>query len=284
MKNIDPDLQLHLDGTTTTLCTCWHVTREDGVEYGFTDHDKDITVDALLYKAATGFTATSVESKADFSVDNMDLEGMLSSLEISETDILNGRYDYAEVEIFMVNYEDLSQGKIYLKRGRMGEVKVNSSQFVAELRGLSQHLQNKIGRIYSSSCDALLGDSRCTKALGSFTFSASITSVTDRQIFKASSLTQAAGYFTGGVVTFTSGLNNGLKMEVKEFEGTKVTLALPVPYQIAVSDTISIVAGCDKTAATCAAKFSNLVNFRGFPDIPGTDAIMETAGTADLRR
>ena len=79
MKNIDPDLQLHLDGTTTTLCTCWHVTREDGVEYGFTDHDKDLTIDAQLYKAATGFTATSVESKADFSVDNMDLEGMLSS-------------------------------------------------------------------------------------------------------------------------------------------------------------------------------------------------------------
>lgn len=284
MKNIDPDLQLHLDGTTTTLCTCWHVTREDGVELGFTDHDQDLTVDAQLYKAATGFTATSVESKADFSVDNMDLEGMLSSNEISETDILNGRYDYAEVEIFMVNYEDLSQGKIYLKRGRMGEVKVNSSQFVAELRGLSQHLQQHIGRVYTSSCDAILGDSRCTKALGAFTFATTVTSVTDRQIFKASALTQAAGYFTGGVVTFTSGDNDDLEMEVKEFEGTKITLALPVPYQIQVGDTISIVAGCDKTSATCAAKFSNLINFRGFPDIPGTDAILETAGTAELRR
>lgn len=283
MKNLDPDLQAHLNGGTTTLATCWHLIRQDGVELGFTDHDRDLTVDALLYKAATGFTATSVESKADFSVDNLDLEGVLDSDEISESDILNGRYDYAEVEIFMVNYADLTQGRVYLKRGRMGEVKVSRSQFVAELRGLSQHLQQTIGRLYTSSCDAVLGDARCAKALGAFTFSATITSVTDRQKFKCSSLAQAAGYFTGGLVTFTSGNNDDLKMEVKEFDATQVTLALPMPNTVQVGDTLSIVAGCDKTAATCKAKFNNIVNFRGFPDIPGTDAIMETAGTADLR-
>lgn len=283
MRNLDPDLQLHLDSQCTTLCTCWHVIREDGTEFGFTDHDKDLTVDALLYKAASGFNATSVESKADFSVDNMDIDGMLTAAEITESDILNGLYDYAEVEIFMVNYADLAQGKIFLKRGRMGEVKVSSSQFVAELRGLSQHLQQSIGRVYTSSCDAILGDSRCGKNLAAFTFAATVSSVTDRQKFKASALTQAAGYFTGGVVTFTSGNNDTLKMEVKEFADTQITLALPLPYQVTVGDTISIVAGCDKTAPTCQAKFSNFTNFRGFPDIPGTDAILETAGTADLR-
>jgi uncharacterized phage protein (TIGR02218 family) len=30
-------------------------------------------------------------------------------------------------------------------------------------------------------------------------------------------------------------------------------------------------AGCDKSAATCRAKFSNLLNFRGFPHLPGED-------------
>jgi len=283
MKNLDPDLQNHLNGDTTTLCTCWHLIREDGEEYGFTDHDKDIIVDGFTYAASTGFTATTVESKSDFSVDNLDLEGVLDSAEITESDILNGKYDYAEVEIFMVNYEDLSQGRIYLKRGRMGEVKVSRSQFVAELRGLSQHLQQHIGRLYTPSCDAVLGDSRCKKALGSFSFSATVTSVTDRQKFKCSTLAQAAGYFTGGQVTFTSGGNDDLKMEVKEFEATQVVLALPMPNTIEVGDTITIVAGCDKTAATCKAKFNNLINFRGFPDIPGPDAMMETAGTANLR-
>ena len=31
-------------------------------------------------------------------------------------------------------------------------------------------------------------------------------------------------------------------------------------------------AGCDKTFATCKAKFDNALNFRGFPHLPGNDA------------
>jgi uncharacterized phage protein (TIGR02218 family) len=31
------------------------------------------------------------------------------------------------------------------------------------------------------------------------------------------------------------------------------------------------VAGCDKRAETCRAKFGNFLNFRGFPHIPGED-------------
>jgi uncharacterized phage protein (TIGR02218 family) len=280
-KSLTPDMITHLAGGVTTLCTCWHVIREDGVEMGFTDHDNDLTVDALLYKAATGFTASAVQSKSDFSVDNMDLDGMLTSDDIEEADILNGKYDYAEVEIFMVNYEDLSHGKIFLKRGRMGEVRVKRSKFIAELRGISQHLQQHFGRIYASSCDAVLGDSRCGVNMASFTATGTITTLTDRQKFKASALTEAAGYFTGGEITFTSGANEDLRMEVKEFDSTQVVLALPMPNDLEVGDTFSIKAGCDKTDGVCKAKFNNLVNFRGFAKIPGMDQILETAATAD---
>lgn len=283
MRNLSPAMLAHMQGQTTTLCTCWHLIRQDGVELGFTDHDTDLTVDSLLYKSATGFTATTVESKADLSVDNVDLDGVLSSDDISETDILNGRYDYAEVEIFMVNFEDLTQGKIYVKRGRMGEVRIVRSQFTAELRSLSQHLQQRIGELYTPSCSAILGDARCKKNLAAFTFTGTVSSITDRSKFKAAALTQAAGYFTGGEITFTSGGNDDLRMEIKEFEGTQVVLALPMPNIIEVGDTFTIKAGCDKTSGTCRAKFNNLINFRGFPDIPGIDALISTAGTANLR-
>jgi uncharacterized phage protein (TIGR02218 family) len=283
MKNIPGDLLTHIAGETTTLCTCWLIIRQDGEELGFTDLDKDITVDSQLYAASTGFTATAVDSKADLSVDNLDVDGVLSSDAISEEDILNGKYDYAEIEVFVVNYNDVSQGKIYIKRGRLGEVKVNSGKFVAELRGLSQHLNQNISRIFTPSCDAILGDGRCKVNLASYTFSVDVTEVTSRQTFSASALTQEAGYFTGGEVQFTSGANDGLRMEIKEFSATQITLVLPMPNTVAVDDTMTVIAGCDKTKETCKAKFSNFANFRGFADIPGMDAILETAGTADLR-
>jgi uncharacterized phage protein (TIGR02218 family) len=284
MKNLTPTMTAHISGGVTTLCTCWKLTRQDGTVQGFTDFSQNLTVDAVLFKAATGFTATTIESKSDFSVDNLDIEGMLTSTDIQETDILNGKYDYAEVEIFIVNYEDLSAGKIYVKRGRLGEVRVKRSQFVVELRGLSQHLSQHIGRIYTPSCDAILGDDRCAASMGSFTFTPTISAVTDRQIFTCAALGQAAGYFTGGEVTFTSGANDGLKMEVKEFSSGVVTLALPMPNTIVVGNTISIKAGCDKTSATCKSKFNNLINFRGFPSVPGTDKLIETSSTAQELR
>lgn len=283
MRNLSPAMQAHVAGQATTLCTCWHLIRKDGVEMGFTDHDADLTVDALVYKCATGFKASTVESKADLSVDNLELDGILNSGDITEADVLNGKYDYAEVEIFMVNYESLGDGKIYVKRGRMGEVRIARAGFVAELRSLTQHLQQRIGEVYAPSCNAILGDARCGKDLTAFTFTATITEVISRAQFKASALTQDAGFFTGGEVLFTSGDNDDLRMEIKEFDSTKVTLCLPMPNTIQVGDTITIKSGCDKTAATCAAKFNNLINFRGFPDVPGVDAIMQTAGTAELR-
>ncbi len=36
-------------------------------------------------------------------------------------------------------------------------------------------------------------------------------------------------------------------------------------------------AGCDKRIATCGAKFANTANYRGFPNIPGQDAVLRYA-------
>lgn len=48
---------------------------------------------------------------------------------------------------------------------------------------------------------------------------------------------------------------------------------------IAGTDTFTIRAGCDKRIATCDSKFANVANFRGFPNIPGQDAVLRYATT-----
>lgn len=40
---------------------------------------------------------------------------------------------------------------------------------------------------------------------------------------------------------------------------------------VAAGDRFRVVAGCDKSADTCRAKFANFLNFRGFPHLPGDD-------------
>lgn len=281
MRPITPNLTTHLQGEVTTLATCWKITRADGVVKTFTDLDRDIVFASLTYLSIAGFTPSSVETKDNFSVDNVEVQGMFQTGYITAPDLLAGKYDFAEVEIFIVNYMDISQGRMLLRRGRLGEVTMQKDTFIAELRGLAESLQQTIGELYQPSCRAILGDSECKKVLTSFTFTGTVTTVSSGLIFTSNALTQAAGYFTGGQITWTSGNNNGLKMEVKEFANKQVVLAQAMPYAIQVGNSFQIIAGCDKTHQTCISKFNNIINFRGEPFVPGTDAISKTAGTMD---
>jgi uncharacterized phage protein (TIGR02218 family) len=47
---------------------------------------------------------------------------------------------------------------------------------------------------------------------------------------------------------------------------------------MAVGDIFTIIAGCDKTLAICRDKFDNIINFRGDPFVPGTDALLDYPG------
>ena len=67
---------------------------------------------------------------------------------------------------------------------------------------------------------------------------------------------------------------DGLEMEVASFDGTDMVLLLPMPNDVQVGDTFSIVAGCDHSLATCRDRFDNVLNFRGEPHAPVSDDVI----------
>lgn len=278
-RTLSSNLRAHFASETTTIATLWKVTRQDTTVLGFTNHDADIVYDGVTYMAATGFTPSEIALKDDFSVTNHDVQSILDSSAITEADLLAGVYDYAEIQVMMVNYKAVADGVVILNRGWTGQVQVRDNTFIAEVRGLTQKINQQTGNIYSPLCRAILGDAKCTVNLASFTVASEVEEVNSGISFTDSALTQDPGYFTGGEVVWTSGNNDGLRMEVKDFLSGKITLALPMPYTIEVGDEFDIIAGCDKTHTTCKTKFSNLLNFRGEPHVPGQDTILETAGT-----
>lgn len=88
-------------------------------------------------------------------------------------------------------------------------------------------------------------------------------------------LGSGSGYFDNGVITFTSGLNAGLRMEVQSYVPGQWVLELPMPYAMAAGDEYTMHAGCDYSMATCRDRFDNIVNFRGEPYVGGTDKLMQ---------
>jgi len=288
-KTLPSGMQAHLDDGSTTLVYCWRVTRTDGLVQGFTEHDVDLTFDSTTFKAASGFTATKINSELGLAVDNLNAEGALSSDTINEDDLASGRYDAAVVELYWVNFEDTAQ-RVQLLKGTIGEVKRGETAFSAELRSLTHLLQQKTGRTYRRYCDADLGDARCKVNLNSASFSSTgtVSSASGNRLLTVSGLSpNDDGFYSLGKITFSSGANDGLTIPVKihSVSGgvTRVTLWEPAPFDITGGTTFTIFAGCSKDSGTCGSKFSNIANFQGFPFIPGNDALQSypSEGGAD---
>ena len=280
MKTIPSALKAHLESGATTLCWCWRLTRVDGVRFGFTDHDRDLVFDGTTFEAESGFSASEIESSIGLDVDNLEAEGALRSDRLNEDDLAAGLFDNAAVEIFRVNWQDTGQ-RVLVRAGNIGEISRGEHAFVAEIRGLAHYLQQPKGRLYQFGCDADLGDSKCGFNLDQAAFKGTgvVLGVSDEVLFQVSGLDSfASDWFTRGLLSWDTGANQGLKMEVKLHSQTGGVTAIelwqPMAHAIAVGDSFSITAGCDKQFTTCKSKFDNVLNFRGFPHIPGNDFLV----------
>lgn len=281
MKSIGASLRTHQQGRTLTLADLWKVTRTDAAVYGFTSLDRDLLYQGVTYQAETAFAASNVDQDTRLSVGNLEISGYFDSAAITQADAEAGLWDGARVELLRVNYADLSQGHEIIATGEVGEVRLLDGRLVAELRGFLQRLQNQQGRVYLPTCDLELGaqgDFKCNVGMAPFTHAGTVTSVADRANFTASGLAQATNYFRFGVVTWTTGSNSGRRMEVKAFTaGGVFALQMPMAGAIAAGDTFTAKAGCDKQLATCRDRFSNVVNFGGFPTVPGLPKMIAEA-------
>jgi uncharacterized phage protein (TIGR02218 family) len=272
MKPASAELAAHLAGEVTTLATCWRLERLDGWVRGFTDHDRDLLIDGLSYVASTGFLPSAVKTGSDLSVDNLDVEGFLDDAALKPDDLAAGLFDGARIEVFLVNWADLGQGKLLLRKGFLGEVKRADQRFSAEIRGLSNRLQQTAGKLYSRLCRVDLGSSECGVNLAPLTDTYAVTQVIAADTVRIVT-GRATGFFTFGKATFVTGANAGAVNEVLLHDQQTIRLFVPMPRPIVVGDQITLVAGCDKTPETCHAKFGNILNFRGEPHIPGNDKV-----------
>ncbi len=437
MKTISAAFATYLGQPYQKLCTCWMVTRQDGEVFAFTDHDQNLdlpiatfpTQGGRVYLAAVGYRASNIQTSSDLDVDNMEVQGVLfDSSTITESSLYAGRWDYAAVSIFLVNWSDFTMGPVPLMAGHIGKVTMQLGVFRAELRSLLQAYTRTLGALRTPACRANLGDSRCkvqmlpsvwaaaqsyaetslydaslgsvvqptiangryfyctttgtsggteptwdtiignTTADGSviwtagyaLTIAASVDSVNpnNQTIYCAAldepgptggvaitNITNAnpchitlsgpvpvitgeaitlsgitgmellnvvtlahnvsgnsfdlsistadvsvygsyggggtatplgnTGFFDGGVVTFTSGDNTGLQIEVKTYVPGQVTMMLPMPYTILAADSFVITAGCDKQIETCKTRFQNIHNNRSEPFVPGQDRMLQ---------
>ena len=284
MRVLPAGLSAHLATGATTLCHCWMLAPVNGPVLGFTDHDRDLTFDGVTFEAQAGFEASEIESSLGLSVDNLEASGALNSAQLDAERLRAGDFDHATIEIWRVNWQDVSQ-RVLLRKGHLGEVTHGGSGFTAEVRGMSHLLNQTKGRVFQYGCDAALGDGRCGVDLEAAAFrgvGAVVAAEDNRRLTVTGLGSFVSGWFSLGTLRWTNGLNAGRLEEVK-LHGAQgiVELWQTASFAVAPGDGFTIRAGCDKQFSTCKSKFFNGENFRGFPHLPGTDFVTAFASRED---
>jgi uncharacterized phage protein (TIGR02218 family) len=136
-----------------------------------------------------------------------------------------------------------------------------------------------IGRSILRTCDRVLGDAKCRFDLGQPGFSGESEAgpgSAGTTIDGGGLAGFADGWFSNGVLTWLTGANAGQASAVKSDRlaasgERRIEVWREPGAPVAAGDQFRVVAGCDKRAETCRAKFGNFLNFRGFPHIPGED-------------
>lgn len=270
----------HLATGDSSVCRCWAVYRRDGRTFGFTDHDADLAFDGILFRADTGLTAHSLQQSTGLSVDNSEALGALTDEALTEADIEAGRFDGARIVAWLVNWADPAQ-RAKRFEGTIGEVRRGAGAFRAELRGLSEALNAPQGLAFQKPCSAVLGDRRCGVDLtdARYRVEVEVLAVERARAFTvpATPLFEEC-WFERGRATFLTGAAAGLtglvKFDRRSGNDRRIELWQSIQAEVVEGDRIRLEAGCDKRPETCRSKFSNFVNYRGFPAIPGEDWLM----------
>ncbi|WP_295184384.1 DUF2163 domain-containing protein [uncultured Brevundimonas sp.] len=160
MRDIPNEMAARIESGAATLCHVWRLQRADGAVMGFTDHDRDLVVDGVVCRAASGWTAGAGESAVGLAAGSVSAAGVLDDAAITEADVAAGLFDKATVELWRVDWvrPDL---KVRLWSGALVRIRRQGDGFVAELEGPLAKLERVVGRTYGRMCDARLGDQRC---------------------------------------------------------------------------------------------------------------------------
>lgn len=274
MKPISEALKARLRRVPSTVCNCWILRRTDGVVFGFTDHDREVTAAGVVCEPEAGMIAGLEEHSAGLAGDSSPVEGALTSDRITAADIEAGFFDGAYLDRYVVDWE---QPNLNAKLGRslLGEVTIKDGEFSVEMRSASALLERNLTRHFSSRCDAEFGDARCgINALGS-TYSTTVTvqAVVGDTIELSSASGLSLAKYTSGQLLVTTDVGErrfhvrqlGLASTGAGYAADVVGDGLPI---VKNGQSARLVEGCDKRFATCRDRFGNAARFRGFPHFP----------------
>lgn len=248
----------------------WRIERRDGVTLGFTSHDRDLRLDGVALRSAPGIHPAALRLTTDIAGDDAQMDGALTHDAISADDLAAGRFDGAAVDVGTIDWQ--SGAARVLFSGSIGETEAGAEGFSAQLRSLKAALEFDPVPRTSPGCRARFCEPGCNLSPARFTAEAIVTAI-DGPADAVAFAGIAAADHVFGEVRWLDGAAVGLRHAVIAQGDGMLILDAVIPQGVAPGTRAQLREGCDRTIATCSARFGNAVNFRGEPFLPGNDLV-----------
>jgi len=235
-----------------------------------TRYPRDLIMGGHTYLSSSGYDFTGYSAEASFSPSLIDLEGIAGLAGIGYNEVASGVFDNARAYLFATSWALPVEDEEPIVASFLGKTTLKDKRYVIEEMGLPDALNQSVGLTYTAACSRTFGDAGCGISLGGLAVTGTLTSVTSSLIMRDSARSEAVDYFAYGTLTFTSGANTGLKLrEVKRYEldGT-IEVFEAFHYPPVIGDAYSLTPGCRKRLEDCRDKYSNILNFFGFSNVP----------------
>ncbi|MCU7611420.1 DUF2163 domain-containing protein [Anaplasma capra] len=271
MKNVAQELLTHISQEVITVALCCRMTAKS-TEVRLTEHDENLEINNAIYSACNCINFGPIHHGRNSITALVEITECNA---VSKVNLMNGQCGRVEVELFLVNYENISQGAITLFVGTIGGITIDDNKLKISLEGAKNALHTKVGTLFSPHCRAQFCDGKCKLDREKFTFQGSVSKVVNYLTLEDAALPDIDGYYKHGVITFLEGSNRGVSVGVRDHVSHVLYLLRSTPHPVLPGDAYSIIAGCDKNFLTCSKKFNNTRNFRGEPHIPDLNSIYQ---------
>lgn len=282
-RTLTPGMEAHLAGNTHTLASMLRLDLVDGSSLCFTNHDQVLNFDlgdgAADYQPGSGIDVSDIVLTVGLEASNYECKGPISET-VTRTQVLGGRFRKAAARMFMVNWAALDDGPVRIMKGRIGEGRVQGSQFVLEVRGLAGSFNESWGRVLNPLCTATFGNLSTGCPVVRTAYPATVTAVEDDFNFTVDLGGDHPDDFfnLGGVQFLTGPLTDTAEGTIIDYDGTTgaVELLEPLVDSPEVGDTLNLFRGCSKllksddaSLPTCLT-YDAVLSFRGWPEVPGS--------------
>lgn len=262
------------DGTTVGLTTC---VRPVTLDLSADDGPASVTCES-------GLTLSAVTLAVGLDASNAEAQGPLDWPlvgPITRAGVEGGAWSRAEA--WLVRVSPGETGHAPVLRGLVADARVEDPRWVFQIRNQADALNQNLEILINGYCRWRFGSAECGAT--PVELAATVSAVTDAMRFAMTfSGTVANDFFNLGEAEFTSGDLDGVISErLFDFTGGtgsgSVVLREPLSAAPTVGDTLILRQGCELTRLACIAHQGDAVQFGGFPDVPGSDALTYPDGT-----